>query len=150
MPEINCPRDKSPLTVGREHDIEIDRCSTCGGAWYEDDELGALESTVASDDDRRGMIDYAKRDSELDCPVCGTRMRAFNYRAYNLELDACINEHGFWLDEEESNRVREVMRERVEGLRRSGAAESAWHDFKRGGSGGVVDKLKGLFGGGRR
>jgi Zn-finger nucleic acid-binding protein len=146
--DILCPRDGSPLTVGKEHDIEVDRCQQCGGAWYDDDELALLESTVADDDDRRGMIDYAKRESELNCPKCGGRMRAFNYRAYNLELDACIEAHGFWLDAGEAKRVRDVMRERVDGLRRSGAAEAAWASAKRGDGGGVVGKLKGLFGGG--
>jgi Zn-finger nucleic acid-binding protein len=147
---MKCPRDGAQLTLGKEYDIEVDRCPSCNGAWYDDEELAALESTVASGDDRRGMIDYAKRESELNCPACGARMRAFNYRAYNLELDACTEAHGFWLDAEEAARVRDVMRDRVEGLRRSGVAEASWHDFKRGGSGGVVDKLKGMFRGGRR
>ena len=146
---LNCPRDGSALAAGKEHDIEVDRCPQCGGAWYENDELALLEATVANEDDRRGMIDYAKRESELRCPVCETPMRAFNYRAYNLELDACTQEHGFWLDADESERVREVMRERVSGLRRSASAERAWDDARRGG-GGVIDKLKGFFGGGRR
>ena len=145
MPELKCPRDATPLTIGKEHGIEVDRCPTCAGAWYDDEELAALESTVADDEDhRRGTIDFAKRESELDCPACGERMRAFNYRAYNLELDACTNEHGFWLDAGESARVREVMRERVSGLQRSASAQAAWHRTKRGG-GGVLDNLKNLF-----
>ena len=55
------------------------------------------------------MIQYARRESDLNCPICGRQMTAFNYRAYNLELDACLNEHGFWLDEGESAHVREIM-----------------------------------------
>jgi Zn-finger nucleic acid-binding protein len=146
---LNCPRDATQLTEGKEHDIEIDRCSQCQGAWYDYGELALLEATVADNDSRRGMIDYAKRESELNCPVCGERMRAFNYRAYNLELDACTNEHGFWLDGGESNRVRDVMRERVSGLQRSVSAEAAWQKAKEGG-GGVLGSLKGLFGGKKR
>lgn len=148
---LKCPRDGSVLSEGKEHDIEIDRCPACEGAWYDDEELAALESTVADDDSRRGMIDYAKRESELKCPVCDTMMRAFNYRAYNLELDACTQEHGFWLDAGEARRVRDVMEERIAGLRRAGSAEQAWAEAKRGKGGGVVGSLKGLFrGGGRR
>jgi Zn-finger nucleic acid-binding protein len=146
---LKCPRDRTRLGATREHDIDIDRCPQCGGAWYDNDELALLESTIADDDDRRGMIDYAKRDSELACPVCDKPMRAFNYRAYNLELDACTQEHGFWLDAGEANRVRDVMRERVAGLQRAGTAEAAWDRAKRGG-GGIMDNLRGLFGGGRR
>jgi Zn-finger nucleic acid-binding protein len=142
---LNCPRDATELAQGKEHGIEIDRCPGCQGAWYDYDELEALEATIASDDERTGTIDYAKRDSELHCPVCQTQMRAFNYRAYNLELDACSEGHGFWLDAGESARVRDVMRERVSGLRRAGSAQKAWQRAKGRGGGGVVDQIKGLF-----
>jgi Zn-finger nucleic acid-binding protein len=147
---LKCPRDGTTLDMGKEHDIEVDRCPTCKGAWYDDEELELLEATIANDDERRGMIDYAKRDSELTCPVCATPMRAFNYRAYNLELDACTQEHGFWLDEGEANRVREVMAERVSGLQRAGSAQATWDRAKRGEKSGVMDSLRGLFGGRRR
>ena len=143
---LSCPRDGEALTVGREHGIEIDRCQRCGGAWYEGDELEALESTIANHEDHlAGTVEYAKCQSELDCPECGKRMRSFNYRAYNLELDACEDEHGFWLDAGESVRVREVMQERVRGMRRAHSAQKSWHRAKRGGSGGVLDQLRDLF-----
>ena len=142
---LNCPRDATELAQGKEHGIEVDRCPGCQGAWYDYDELEALESTVADDDHRTGTIDYAKRESELACPVCSKRMRAFNYRAYNLELDACSEGHGFWLDAGESARVRDVMRERVSGLRRAGSPQRAWARAKGRGGGGVVNQIKGLF-----
>jgi Zn-finger nucleic acid-binding protein len=150
MPILRCPRDDSPLDAGKEHGIDVDACPTCKGAWFDQDELALLESSVADEDSRRGMIDYAKRKSDLQCPVCKEAMQAFNYRAYNLELDACVNEHGFWLDAGESKRVRDVMAERVSGLRRAGVAEKDWFKLKRGGGGGVIDGIKGLFRGGRR
>ena len=145
---LACPRDASALTMGREYGIEVDRCPTCKGAWYDAAELALLEATVAGDEEqRRGMIEFAQRPSVLPCPVCGAPMRAFNYRAYNLELDACAHEHGFWLDAGEADRVRTVMRERVQGLERSAKAEGAWGKRNRTGSGGggVLDQLRGLF-----
>lgn len=152
MRTLNCPRDATALEMGKEHDVEVDRCPKCEGAWYDDEELSLLEATVADEDDRRGMIDYAKRESELTCPVCSKPMRAFNYRAHNLELDACTDEHGFWLDSGESKRVQEVMRERVDGLQRGVSAQAAWNKAKGqgGGKGGVMDNLRGLFRGGGR
>jgi len=42
-------------------------------------------------------------------------MTAFNYRAYNLELDVCSQEHGYWLDAGEDGRVRDIIEERVRG-----------------------------------
>jgi Zn-finger nucleic acid-binding protein len=145
---LACPRDASALTMGREYGIEVDRCPACRGAWYDAAELALLEATVTRDEaPRRGTIEFAQRQSALPCPVCGAAMRAFNYRAYNLELDACPHEHGFWLDAGEADRVRAVLRERVQGLARSARAEAAWARRKRSGSGGggVLDRLRDLF-----
>lgn len=146
---LTCPRDASGLLMGQEYGIDVDRCPTCRGAWYDAAELALLEATVTREEDpRRGTIEFAQRQSGLRCPVCGEAMRAFNYRAYNLELDACPHEHGFWLDAGEADRVRGVMRERVQGLQRSARAEEAFADWKRpgsGGSGGVLARLRGLF-----
>jgi Zn-finger nucleic acid-binding protein len=143
---LTCPRDASALTMKREYGIEVDRCPACRGAWYDAAELALLEATAAPDEaQRRGTIEFALRQSALPCPVCGATMRAFNYRAYNLELDACPHEHSFWLDAGEADRVRAVMRERVRGLARSAQAEAAWAKRKRSGSGGVLDQLRGLF-----
>ena len=142
---LACPRDQTPLTEDHEHGIKVDRCGTCTGAWYDFEELAALESTVADEDQRVGTVEYAQRSSDIACPECGQPMRAFNYRAYNLELDACPGEHGFWLDAGESGRVREIMRERVSGLRRAQSAQKSWNRAKGRGSGGVLDQIKNLF-----
>ncbi len=124
---MNCPRCNTALVIEHVHKIEVDHCPQCNGRWLDHHELDLLEATVAPDDDhRRGMIDYAKRPSELSCPVCGKPMRAFNYRAYNLEIDTCEDEHGFWLDAGEEAGIRDVMDERVRGLARGVAAQEAW------------------------
>jgi Zn-finger nucleic acid-binding protein len=142
-----CPRDTtSTLQTVTEHGIEIDRCPACQGAWYDFDELPKLESTVAPEDAASGMVEYSKHESTITCPVGGEPMVAFNYRAYNLELDGCPAEHGFWLDAGESERVREIMRERVRGLHRAGSAQKAWNRSRgRDTSRGVIDQIRNLF-----
>ncbi len=140
-----CPRDGATLQTERERGIEVDACPTCRGAWYDYDELAALESTIADENQRLGTIEYAKRESTLQCPACEAPMHAFNYRAYNLELDACAEGHGWWLDAGESERVRAIMRERVAGLHRAESAQKAWVRAKSPGSPGVIDQIKDLF-----
>ena len=126
----------------------MDHCPECNGRWLDTHELGHLEATVANEDERRGMIDYAKKPSELICPVCSKTMAAFNYRAYNLELDTCEDQHGYWLDAGEEGRVRDVMEERVQGLARSATAEEAWGQFLgHVKSPSMWDNIKGMFGG---
>jgi Zn-finger nucleic acid-binding protein len=143
---LNCPRDGTALERADEHGIQVDRCTTCKGTWYDQDELSLLEATSGADMDQlRGMIDYGARVSSLTCPVCHGSLQAFNYRAYNLELDACKQEHGFWLDSGEAERVREIMRERIKGLERSARAEAEWNrtDWNR--PDGVLARLRNLF-----
>lgn len=148
---MNCPRCHLNLIVEYHHGIEVDRCPTCNGRWLDHHELDALEASVPSTpEERRATIQYARRQSELACPVCGKTMIAFNYRAYNLELDTCQDEHGFWLDAGEEGRVRDIIEERVRGLNRAASAEAAWDDFparlKGGGRGGSVwHQVTGLF-----
>lgn len=145
---LKCPRDGASLAVEHHHGIEVDRCPACNGRWLDHHELDRLEATVPSTRaDRLATIQYSRRDSELDCPVCGKRMTAFNYRAYGLEMDACDEEHGFWLDAGEEGGVRDIIEERVRGLRRAASAEAAWDGFLddlRGG-GSVWDRIRRLF-----
>lgn len=150
---LTCPRDGTELHTDKEHGIEVDRCGQCKGAWYDFGELTQLEATAAGNDDAlAGMIEYSKRESELKCPVCAKPMVAFDYRANSLEMDACAEEHGFWLDTGESDRVREIVRDRDRSLGRSTAAQTKWNREREGGfkSGGVIDQIRNLFGGNRR
>ena len=127
---MNCPRDHVELRPERHRDIEVDRCPTCKGGWLDEEELSQLEATVEStEEQRRATIQYSNRASELACPKCAGPMTTFNYRAYSLELDVCDQRHGFWLDEGEAIRVREIIEERVEGLDRAAKAEAGWDKF---------------------
>ena len=127
---MQCPRDQVELLVERHQGIEVDRCPQCKGGWLDEGELSQLEATVESTEQQRtAMIEYAIRPSTLSCPKCGAEMSAFNYRAYNLELDACVERHGFWLDEGEAIRVRQIVEERVEGIERAAKAEAGWDKF---------------------
>lgn len=148
---MRCPRCALDLRVEHHQGIEVDHCPGCNGRWLDHHELDVLEAKSAPDEShRRGTIQYARRDSELDCPVCGKRMAAFNYRANPLELDACEDEHGFWLDAGEEGKVRDLIEQRVRDLNRSGSAEQAWGDFLRGvGGRGTWDRVKNAFRGKR-
>ena len=127
---MQCPRCAADLVTEDFLGVEVDRCPKCNGRWLDHDELDRLEATVPSTDaERRATIAYGEHRSELKCPVCGTRMTAFNYRAYNLELDTCAEQHGWWLDAGEEGRVRDIIGERVRGLARAADAEAAWQGF---------------------
>lgn len=146
---MKCPRDAAELKIEFHHGIEVDRCPECNGRWLDHHQLDELEATVNStEEERLATIQYSRRNSELKCPICEKQMMAFNYRAYNLELDTCDDQHGFWLDAGEEGRIRDIVEERVKGLQRASDAESAWTRFLDGiggkGSGGSIwDRLFG-------
>ena len=149
---MKCPRDGSELTTEDYVGVEVDRCPACNGRWLDHDELDDVEATVTPDEDqRRATIEYAKRPSELRCPVCAKQMLTFNYRAYNLALDTCEDGHGFWLDAGEEAGVRDIMRERVRGLARAASAQTTWDRLAHNrGRRSLWDQISRLFRGGGR
>jgi len=143
---VNCPRCHCELKLQEYRGIEVDRCPECKGLWLDHPELDQLEDTVMDDDVAKGTMEYASRESDIPCPTCGDLMTTFNYRAYNLPIDYCLKEHGFWLDAGEEDRVLELMRQRIKDLKRSSGAQAEWARFlKRVGSRSFVDKVKDLF-----
>ena len=144
--EMDCPRCNVALSTANHKGIEVDRCSQCEGLWLDHPELDQLEDTVMDDDPAKGTMLYALRDSDITCPKCARPMKTFNYHAYNLPIDACENDHGFWLDKGEEERVLELMKQRIKDLKRSGAAEEEWGRLLgRLKSRSFADKIKGLF-----
>ena len=143
---MNCPRCHIELRVKNYRGIEVDRCPTCGGMWLDYGELDQLEDTVFDKDKLKGSLMFRSFDSELVCPKCEGRMQRFNYRAYNMELDFCEQEHGVWLDAGEEKRVLELMKQRIKDLNRKANAEKEWGDFlTKLRSPSFLDKAKKLF-----
>ena len=96
---LNCPRCNVALNEKKFKDIDVDHCPQCKGLWLEFHELDQLEDHSMDSDDTKGMLEYARRESDISCPHCGELMETFNYRAHNLPIDHCTNEHGYCLDE---------------------------------------------------
>ena len=143
---LNCPRCNVALNEKKFKDIDVDHCPQCKGLWLEFHELDQLEDHSMDSDDTKGMLEYARRESDISCPHCNEVMETFNYRAHNLPIDHCTNEHGYWLDEGEEKKVLDIMKQRVRDLKRSSSAEESWSKFlERGGTRSFLDKVKDLF-----
>ena len=143
---MNCPRCRTELKVEKYRGIEVDKCRSCEGMWLDYTELDQLEDTVMDDDPLKGSMMFSSMGSELLCPKCEDPMEWFRYRHYNLELDFCKAEHGFWLDKGEDKRVLEIMEQRIKDLKRSATAEVEWAKFLSNiKSKPFMDKMKDLF-----
>ena len=143
---MKCPRCSAELSIEKHKGIEVDRCPRCEGMWLDYGELDQLEDTVLDDDQIKGAMMFSSEGSELSCPRCESPMKWFRYRHYNMELDFCEQEHGFWLDKDEEKRVVEIMGQRIKDLKRSAGAEVQWDKFLSGlKSKSFMNKVKDLF-----
>ena len=131
---MNCPDCNVALDERKYRSLEVDHCPQCRGLWLDFDELDLLEDTANRDEILKGQREYARRSGERPCPHCGAAMDIFNYRAHNLPIDHCPNNHGYWLDKGEEDRVLDLMKQRVQRpapLRVSRAAVGKVHGTRR-------------------
>ena len=143
---MKCPRCSVELKIDKHAGIEVDKCPQCDGLWLDHHEMDQLEDTVMDDDRTKGTMFFRSEGSDLLCPRCESHMQWFRYRHYDVELDYCEQEHGFWLDKGEEKKVVEIMGKRIKDLKRSASAEAEWGKFLSSlNNKSFTSKLKGLF-----
>jgi len=114
--------------------------------WLDYGELDELEDTAFDQDEIKGSLMFRSFRGDLLCPKCQRPMQFFSYRATNMELDFCDQEHGVWLDAGEEKRVLEIMEQRIKDLNRKTKAEAEWAGFVRNlKSKSFSNKIKSLF-----
>ena len=105
--------------------------------------MDELEDKAFYDDDNlKGRMIFGVTPSIRSCPKCGNKIKKFNYRFYDLELETCDQNHGFWLDKGEEQRILELMKEEEINLHNKVEAEDQWVGvLRRLRTPGFVDKL---------
>ena len=146
MSQLTCPVDQSHLVESKTSGEESFKCDQCDGVWLTTAALESLEDNAASDDMVKGQRQYGKHVVDHACPHCSDQMVRFRYRGYNLEIEACPNDAGFWLDKSEVREIRDVMKKRGSNLGRSASAEKSWHQARRGEKVGIFQRVKQIFG----
>lgn len=127
MNTLACPKCKTELVKHfYKGMIEVDSCPACRGMWLDLDELDRLEDVAFDDDAHKGSLVHNSHAVRCCCPHCGESLQEFEYRLYELRLDYCPNQHGFWLDADEDQRVLSIMRKRAAQLNRELNAENEW------------------------
>lgn len=131
---MNCPKCSSELTKKFYKGMfEVESCPNCRGMWLDFHELDKLEDVIYAEDAHKGSLVHFQRQTDFPCPHCGAKLDEFQYRLYDLNLDTCAeNDHGFWLDAGEDERVMEIMRKRAEDIKRKMDAESEWRQMLKG------------------
>lgn len=131
---MNCPKCNSELAKKfYKGMIEVDACPNCRGMWLDFHELDRLEDVVFDNDEHKGSLIHFQGKTKYPCPHCGAALVEFQYRLYDLKLDYCsANDHGFWLDAGEDERVMEIMQKRAAEIRRKISAEGEWRNMLKG------------------
>lgn len=144
---MKCPKCNSDLTETVRHKLKVDYCPSCKGMWLEAQELGELEDEAFDfGDHAKGTLAFSSAATTAKCPECNTQLQKFNYRFYDLELEFCPDQHGYWLDENEDNRVLELMKQGERDYKRTVRAEEQWtKTLHRLRSGSFLSKLRNLF-----
>ena len=143
---MKCPNCNAELTQKKRDGIEMEICPSCEGMWLTSQELVQLEDEVFDfGDDEKGSLMLGSSATTRECPQCGKLMKSFQYRLYDLEMDFCEDQHGFWLAADEDKRVLELMREEEKNLGRKVLAEdrfAAHLRYLRSGS--IMDRIRDL------
>ncbi|MFW6158460.1 MAG: zf-TFIIB domain-containing protein, partial [Planctomycetota bacterium] len=96
---MKCPKCRDvELEQIEKHGIELDRCPTCGGMWFDQGEVDELEDQRLDVDEVKGTMVVMEKESDFACPHCGETLNQFDYRYYGLTLEYCPAGHGYWLD----------------------------------------------------
>lgn len=144
---MKCPRCNTELVPTDRHKLTVQACPTCKGMWLERKELEELEDEVFDfGEHAKGTLVPSSAPTDLKCPECAARLQRFQYRFYELEMQFCENQHGFWLEADEDTRVLELMKREEKDLERKLRAEDRWAaTLRRMRSGTLLDKMRGLF-----
>lgn len=115
---MKCLRCKSVELVVKAEEtgtevIELDRCPSCGGLWLDASELKAMDDSLSINLEgiRYTDVPATEEDAELICPRCEGKVRlrkVYPASYHDVVVDTCPECGGFWLDNQELKKMREV------------------------------------------
>ncbi|HUH93449.1 MAG TPA: zf-TFIIB domain-containing protein [Casimicrobiaceae bacterium] len=124
---MKCPKCGSDLVPTVRHKIQVNYCQSCKGMWLESQELGQLEDEVFDfGEHAKGTLVSGVTPTGDKCPECNAYLKKFRYRFYDLEMEFCEHQHGYWLDDDEDTRVLDLMKQEEAQLERKLLAEEKW------------------------
>ncbi len=141
---LKCPNCKVDLVSAARHKITVQTCPSCKGMWFESQQLEELEDeTFDFGEHAKGTLIPSSSPTTLKCPECAASLRRFQYRFYDLEMEFCENQHGYWLANDEDTRVLELMRQEEKDLQRKLRVEDRWAaTLRRMRSGTLLERLR--------
>jgi Zn-finger nucleic acid-binding protein len=99
---MRCPKCRSDMEQVTINNIEVDRCSTCHGLWFDGGELGKLRDKEAAAALDIGDVATGKKLNEIEhyrCPRCaGPMNRLVDPQQTHIWFEQCGSCHGSFFD----------------------------------------------------
>ena len=98
---LTCPKCKSPMEKVKFQDIEVDRCTSCRGLWFDMLKREHLDALKGSQSIDIGAPSAEKRDAvvRINCPVCHTPMiRMVDLKQPHIWYESCTVCFGVFYD----------------------------------------------------
>lgn len=101
---MDCPKCSAGMELVSYDQIKVDRCTSCGGLWFQPEELRALRDDIwmadyiiDSGDKKAGKL--ANQTKDINCPQCGKQMlQESDSQQAHISYESCPDQHGIFLD----------------------------------------------------
>lgn len=100
---MKCPKCSAEMEAARYTGIEIDRCTSCKGLWFNSGEFTRLvKDDWLSEYIDEGSAKIGRKTNEIqdiDCPECGTAMKVvMDENQPHIEYEQCPKDCGVFFD----------------------------------------------------
>lgn len=119
---MKCPKCHVDLNSAELLGVKIDKCPSCGGSFFDRNELRQARNRADSDLAWMEFNLWKETDSfhvtkeSIQCPFCGEKMASIGYADTGVEIDYCRECGGIWLDRGEFPRIVSSLEEDMDSM----------------------------------
>ena len=112
---MNCPNGHGALTPRPLVSVAVEECPTCGGIWFDQDELRRAKDAAAPDANWLELDVWKHEDevhgiqTDVECPNGDATLVALTYPPTGVRIDHCPKCQGTWLGRGEFGKLVEAM-----------------------------------------
>lgn len=128
---MKCPNCTGALKPINYKGVNVDKCDSCHGIWFDFSEIDQLEDTEFAFDNLKNTMITRVKSGDQKCAKCQATMQKFYYRWEELELEVCPSNHGFWLDAGEEEKLLTFIDKFEKDLYVKLVGEEDWERKKR-------------------
>lgn len=99
---MQCPKCESEFDTFTYANVEVDRCTGCGGIWFdalEKEELERIKAAGSIDAGDERVGEQYNEMRNINCPKCGVKMlKMVDRTQFHIEFESCPTCYGNFFD----------------------------------------------------